>query len=100
MTPEEAREQLEGYRVAIDDIDRRLVALLNERTQIVECIGRVKREARLPVYEPRREDQVFANIAASNHGPISHEAVRHIFERIIDEMRGIQRDRMQKSEGK
>jgi chorismate mutase len=100
MTPEEARAQLEQYRVAIDEIDRRLVALLNERTEIVECIGRVKREARLPVYEPRREDQVFANIATANRGPIGHEAVRRIFERIIDEMRGIQRDRMQNSEGK
>jgi chorismate mutase len=100
MTEEEARARLEEYRVAIDDIDRRLVALLNERTEIVECIGRVKREARLPVYEPRREDQVFANITAANQGPISHEAVRRIFERIIDEMRGIQRDRMQNSEAK
>jgi chorismate mutase-like protein len=100
MTPEEARAQLEQYRVAIDEIDRRLVALLNERTEIVECIGRVKREARLPVYEPRREDQVFANIATANQGPIGHEAVRRIFERIIDEMRGIQRDRMQNNEDK
>jgi chorismate mutase-like protein len=100
MTPEEARAQLEEYRVSIDQIDRRLVALLNERTEIVECIGRVKREARMPVYEPRREDLVFANITAANQGPISHEAVRRIFERIIDEMRGIQRDRMQNSEGK
>lgn len=100
MTPEEARARLEEYRVSIDEIDRRLVALLNERTEIVECIGRVKREARLPVYEPRREDQVFANITAANQGPISHEAVRRIFERIIDEMRGIQRNRMQNSEDK
>ena len=60
----------------------------------------MKREARLPVYEPRREDQVFANITAANRGPISHEAVRRIFERIIDEMRGIQRNRMQNSEEK
>jgi chorismate mutase-like protein len=99
MTPEQARAKLEEYRVAIDEIDRRLVALLNERTGVVECIGRVKVEAQLPVYEPRREDQVFANIASANQGPISHEAVRRIFERIIDEMRGIQRDRMRKSEG-
>jgi chorismate mutase len=98
MTPEEARARLAEYRVGIDEIDRRLVALLNERTEIVECIGRVKREAQLPVYEPRREDQVFANITAANHGPISHDAVRRIFERIIDEMRGIQRNRMQDSE--
>ncbi len=99
MTPEEARAKLEEYRVIIDEIDRRLVALLNERTVIVESIGRTKREAQLPVYEPRREDQVFANIASANTGPIGNDAVRRIFERIIDEMRGIQRDRMQKSEG-
>ncbi len=94
MTAEEANEKLAEYRVTIDEIDRRLVSLLNERTQVVECIGRVKREARLPVYEPRREEQVFENIFSANQGPITHDAVKRIFERIIDEMRGIQRDRM------
>ena len=100
MTPEEARQKLEEYRVVIDQIDRRIVALLNERTEIVECIGRVKRESQMPVYEPRREDQVFANIAEANRGPIGNDAVRRIFERIIDEMRGIQRARMQNGEVK
>jgi chorismate mutase len=100
MTPEEARQKLEEFRVLIDGIDRRIVALLNERTQIVERIGSVKRESQMPVYEPRREDQVFANIAEANQGPIGHEAVRRIFERIIDEMRGIQRSRMQDDEVK
>ena len=87
MTQEEARLQLEEFRVQIDEVDRRIVALLNERTSVVEDIGRVKRAAHLPIYEPKREDQVFANIQESNHGPISPEAVRRIFERIIDEMR-------------
>ena len=94
MTPEEARAQLDEYRVLIDDVDRRIVGLLNERTQVVENIGRVKREAQLPIYEPKREDQVFANITGANHGPLTPEAVRRIFERIIDEMRSIQRQRM------
>ena len=94
MTPDEARARLDEFRVLIDDVDRRIVALLNERTQVVENIGRVKREAQLPIYEPKREDQVFANITGANQGPLTPEAVRRIFERIIDEMRGIQRQRM------
>lgn len=94
MTVEEARAQLEQYRVLIDDLDRRIVDLLNERTRVVENIGRVKRQAQLPIYEPKREDQVFANIAQANQGPITPEAVRRIFERIIDEMRTIQRLRI------
>lgn len=97
MTPEEARKKLDEFRVFIDEVDRRIVELLNERTRIVEEIGRVKREGGLPIYEPRREDQVFDNIARSNGGPITQEAVRRIFERIIDEMRTIQRMRMQQS---
>jgi chorismate mutase len=91
MTQDEARARLDEFRVSIDEIDRRIVALINERTRVVEEIGRVKREAQLPVYEPKREEQVFANITCANQGPITTEAVRRIFERIIDEMRTIQR---------
>jgi chorismate mutase-like protein len=95
MNQEEARIRLEECRVLIDLVDRRLVALLNERTQVVEEIGRVKRSTDLPIYEPKREDQVFANVSGCNQGPLSQEALRRIFERIIDEMRRIQRVRME-----
>ena len=98
MTPDEARDKLEEFRVLVDDVDRRIVALLNERTRVVQDIGRVKRQTNMPIYEPKREDQVFANISASNRGPLTDEAVRRIFERIIDEMRMIQRVWM-KSDG-
>jgi chorismate mutase len=97
MTGDETRRKLEEFRVLIDDLDRRLVDLLNQRTRVVEDIGRVKRAAQLPIYEPKREDQVFANISqASGEGPLTKEAVRRIFERIIDEMRMVQRVRMEK----
>ena len=95
MNEDEARSKLEKYRVLIDDVDRRIVELLNERTTVVENIGLVKRHAKLPIYEPKREDQVFANIVGCNQGPLSPEALRRIFERIIDEMRSIQRQHME-----
>jgi chorismate mutase len=94
MTLDEAQEKLEEYRQQIDDVDRRIVALLNERILVVENIGRIKREVGLPVYEPKREDLVFANITGANRGPLTTHAVRGIFERIIDESRSIQRLRM------
>lgn len=98
MTQDEARAMLEEFRVLIDKVDRRIVGLLNERTLVVQEIGRVKRLAQLPIYEPKREDLVFANITASNQGPMTPEALRRIFERIIDEMRSIQRLQMEKPE--
>jgi len=97
MTREEALQALEDYRVLIDALDLRLLDLLNERTRVVEEIGRVKRAARLPIYEPKREDQVFENVTTHNGGPLTPDAVKRIFERIIDEMRTIQRIRMEAS---
>jgi chorismate mutase len=77
-------------------VDRRIVALLNERTRIVEQIGRIKGQMQMPIYEPKREDQVFANVMESNPGPLASEAVKRIFERIIDEMRVVQKLKMEK----
>jgi len=95
MTHGAVHQALGVCRDRIDDVDRRILALLNERTRAVEEIGSIKRQAKLPVYEPRREDQVFRNIAEHNQGPLTTEAARRVFERIIDEMRKIQRDRME-----
>ena len=100
MTMEEALRALEECRVRVDEVDRRIVALLNDRTRVVEEIGRIKREVKLPIYEPKREDQVFQNVTGTNSGPLTPEALRRVFERIIDEMRTIQRLRMESQGGK
>jgi chorismate mutase len=94
MTQEEARQALARCRQRIDEVDLRILALLNERTRIVEEIGRIKQLVNLPIYEPSREDEVFRNVTGHNQGPLSAEAVRRVFERIIDEARTVQRQRM------
>lgn len=91
---QDAHRTLARCRERIDAIDRRLVELLNERTVIVEEIGRVKQAANLAIYEPKRETQVFDNITSHNQGPLSADGVKRIFERIIDEMRRVQKDRI------
>lgn len=78
-------------RERIDDLDLRLLDLLNQRTAIVEEIGRIKQDLRMGIYEPKREEQVFSNILDHNHGPLPPDAVKRIFERIIDEMRTVQK---------
>jgi chorismate mutase-like protein len=95
VTPEAALDKLADCRRNIDRIDLQLLALLNERARVAEIIGAVKREQSMPVYEPKREDQVYKNILDNNHGPLPADAVRRIFERVIDEMRNLQKTRMQ-----
>ncbi len=87
-------DDLASCRSTIDSLDVRLLELLNQRTSVVETIGRIKQELQLAIYEPKREDQVFSNVTSHNRGPLSNEAVKRIFERIIDEMRTIQRERI------
>lgn len=91
--------ELARCREHIDELDRKILDLLNQRTAIVEQIGRVKQELQMPVYEPKREEQVFANVLEHNHGPLPGEAVKRIFERIIDEMRTLQKLRIISSDG-
>jgi chorismate mutase len=87
-------QRLAECRKQIDAVDLKLLMLLNERTRVVEEIGRIKQGLCLPIYEPKREDQVFYNVTSNNKGPLSSEALKRIFERIIDEMRNIQREKM------
>ena len=84
-------EDLLRCRDAIDELDLRILELLNERTAIVEEVGRIKQDLKMGIYEPKREDQVFANVLGHNGGPLPHDAVKRIFERIIDEMRTVQK---------
>jgi chorismate mutase len=100
MTEEEAGPQLDGLRAQIDIVDREIVKLLNERMRTVEEIGRIKRLAHLPIYEPKRESEVFANVIGANGGPLPPDGLRRVFERIIDEARTVQRTRMQADGGK
>lgn len=87
-------EKLSECRRKIDAVDQKILALLNERTRIVEEIGAIKQQLAMPIYEPKREDDVFRNVTMNNPGPLSAEAVKRVFERIVDEMRTVQRDRM------
>ncbi len=91
---EDPQDALAKCRAGIDDVDRRIVELLNERTNFVERIGSIKQSFKMPIYEPKREEEVYLNIHASNHGPMPADSVKRVFERIIDEMRTIQRNRM------
>ena len=94
MKQQYTAEDLAACRVLIDAIDVQLLDLLNERTKIVERIGTIKRSLTLPIYEPKREDQVLGNVLSHNKGPLEPDAIRRVFERIMDEMRTLQRTKI------
>jgi chorismate mutase len=79
------------WRKKIDELDRRLVDLLNERASAAQEIGKLKRNTSLPIYEPMREKTIFENVRKVNRGPLPDLELQHVYERIIDVMRNIQK---------
>ena len=86
------------WRKKIDELDYRLVQMLNERAQCAREIGKLKKNSSMPIYEPDRERIVFDNIARYNPGPLSDIQLRQVYERLIDVMRQIQGDEMTPTE--
>ncbi|HUA92522.1 MAG TPA: chorismate mutase [Terracidiphilus sp.] len=85
---------IEELRIRIDELDRQLVELISERARAAQMIGHLKAATSLPVYEPNREKIIYANVRAANKGPLPDIELTHIYERIIDVMRALQRNEL------
>jgi chorismate mutase len=85
------KADLEDLRKRIDLLDESLVRLLNSRAACALEIGRLKREMGIPIYQPTREAEVLKNVQQVNTGPLDQEAIKRLFERIIDEARHLER---------
>jgi chorismate mutase len=83
--------EIEALRLRIDELDAQLVALLSERARCALAIGHVKRALGMEIYQPSREADVLAHVTRINPGPLDDDAIRRLFERVIDEARRLER---------
>ena len=67
---------LANLRRRIDDIDLKLLDLINERVRTASEIGVDKALRGEPIYRPEREAQVFRRLMDRNSGPMDDDAVR------------------------
>ncbi|MFA6468701.1 MAG: chorismate mutase [Bacteroidota bacterium] len=87
-------DSIEQWRNKIDETDKKLVELLNERARYADEIGKIKELLGMEAYSPKREKEVLENILKHNTGPLNDLALRRLFERIIDESRKLEREAM------
>ncbi|MBV9950224.1 MAG: chorismate mutase, partial [Myxococcales bacterium] len=73
---------LDDLRKRIDDVDDRILKLLDERASVVAEVARVKREANLPTYDPERERLVLDRLA-SRAGPFPASAIRAVYREVM-----------------
>ena len=81
-------DDITRHRAAIDALDEKIVALLNERANHAAAIGKLK--ANGGAYRPEREAEILRRIALANRGPLANEALAHLFTEIISACRALE----------
>ena len=76
-------KELKIVRTELDELDERLVRLINDRARLVQRIGSAKALAGVRVYVPDRERQVLDRIRKLNPGPLDDRAVQLIYREVM-----------------
>jgi chorismate mutase/prephenate dehydratase len=82
---------LDEWRARIDDADRQLLALLNQRASLSLAIGQAKLAAGEAVHVPEREQEIVDGLVRLNPGPLPAGAVRAIWREVLSASRALQR---------
>ena len=72
------------YRDQISGADRRLLAAMNERLELVRALHEHKRAEGIPLIDPAREQQLVVELQAGNAGPLSDQGVAELFRHVLE----------------
>lgn len=74
---------LTQLRKGIDEIDDRILELLNRRASLALEVGKTKDKSSADHYVPSRELDIFTRLEGANSGPFPTEAIRKVYREII-----------------
>lgn len=78
-----SESELKKLRHRIDEIDKKILKLLNERALQASVVGRIKKREGREFYVPSREREIMERIINSNEGPFPNNALRVIYREIM-----------------
>ena len=83
-------ESVDVLRQKIDQIDAKVVNLLNDRASLAQRIGQTKSLSSQEVYVPHREKEILQRVRDLNRGPLSAQVVAAVFREIISGCRSLE----------
>ncbi len=83
-------EKIKVLRQKIDGVDEQILRLLNERSEIVLEVGKMKSEARSNFYDPKRESEIIDRLVSKNPGPFPEYAISPVFHEVISACRSLE----------
>ena len=90
MVNADTEARIRELRSRVDEVDRELIRILNERARIVQEIVTIKAETGKPVFDPKREEEILRRVVEENEGPIYDSSLREIFELILHRIRDLE----------
>lgn len=74
---------LEDLRVEIDEVDSRLLELMNVRADLVHAVGEIKKENGLEIYAPEREEKLLQSLVKKSKGRLPEKSIRAIYREVM-----------------
>lgn len=84
------KESVDALRKKIDQIDAKIVGLLNDRAYLAQTIGHRKSLTNQEVYVPSREQAILDRVSQLSRGPLSEQTIRSVFREVIAACRDIE----------
>lgn len=97
MADAEIQGRIQELRERVDEVDSALIRTLNERARIVQELVAIKAESGVPLFDPKREEEILRRVVEFNEGPIYDSSMRDIFEIILHRIRDLE---IQRSESR
>src|SRR6185437_8142646 len=88
---------LDELRDKVDGLNTKILDLINERTELVQEIGKVKEKQGVNRYDPIREREMLNFLKEYNKGPLPTGVMEHIFKGIFMSALEIQEDEHRKA---
>jgi chorismate mutase len=86
-----SEKEIKKVRQRINELDNKLLFLLNERAEQVIRMAELKQAMGLKIFDAKREKEIFVRVTDQNPGPLPPDSVVRLFERVIDESRRLER---------
>jgi chorismate mutase/prephenate dehydratase len=83
-------ELVDGLRKKIDQVDEKILELLNQRASLAQKIGHTKNLGNEEIYVPSREKDILQRINSLNRGPLSAQAIRFIYREVLSASRSLE----------
>lgn len=83
--------EISDLRKRIDDLDKQIVEMINERANCAIEIGNKKNQGSKSIFAPEREVQVMAGVLRNNKGPLSDATMTAIYREVISACRALEK---------